>query len=709
MRVIDLKLQRDPGGAGLAAFVSSPLAQESFLAPWPAEALEWLQEWQRQFLAHHDPAAAAVSADAVRDYGVGLSKAMGRWLAAEPCRPLREALTAQPELPLRVRIEGPQSRDLERLPWEVLEGERTIWRLVDAPAAATGRVQRARRPRLLLLVGSEEGLSLEAEVERLEQLQRRGRLELSVLRGGGASLAAIRRALVEAKGWDALVFLGHSEADPNGGGRLHLGDGSWVAADALRHELQSAARSGLALVLLNSCSGLDLARSCAAAGIRWAVCFREPVPCRAASLAFGELLSAMERGADLFAALRQAGQLLTSEGPEGSGLLLSLVGNASIEGYRLPLRKRKQLLLRLARSTPAQAISAAVLVAVAAVGELAPATPLNAYLLDRRLYVQRHWRSATGQTGPQAAALPVLVLDQTSAPALGATATAGRASRDLLTRVLRRTPVDQVPVVGLDLALDEQAPFSDALAQVIREQRRPLVFAGFFGEQVEGKAVGKVSRPLPSLLQAGLQARDLAAGIPASSAPLKTVPLQLAQPITAENFAGTLAGASDRYLPADAVLDWSLDWRALLRRVELQQLGSVRAPALLVGSDGTLDRDGDDLFAAPGAMDPQLTALWQGSERKLPGVLLQAVLAQSLRLGHWLTPASQSLCTALAAGLGVLLAAAQADRWRRLWIVGAIIVVALPLSWQLAVSTLWLVPVALPLAALSITALCRRD
>ena len=90
-------------------------------------------------------------------------------------------------------------------------------------------------------------------------------------------------------------------------------------------------------------------------------------------------------------------------------------------------------------------------------------------------------------------------------------------------------------------------------------------------------------------------------------------------------------------------------------------------------------------------------------------MLLHAVLAQSLRLGHWLTPASQSLCTALAAGLGVLLAAAQADRWRRLWMVGAIIVVALPLSWQLAVSTLWLVPVALPLAALSITALCRRD
>ena len=43
---------------------------------------------------------------------------------------------------------------------------------------------------------------------------------------------------------------------------------------------------GLALALFNSCSGLDLARSSVSAGIDWALCFREPVPCHAASRAF---------------------------------------------------------------------------------------------------------------------------------------------------------------------------------------------------------------------------------------------------------------------------------------------------------------------------------------------------------------------------------------------------------------------------------------
>jgi ABC-type dipeptide/oligopeptide/nickel transport system permease component len=90
-------------------------------------------------------------------------------------------------------------------------------------------------------------------------------------------------------------------------------------------------------------------------------------------------------------------------------------------------------------------------------------------------------------------------------------------------------------------------------------------------------------------------------------------------------------------------------------------------------------------------------------------VVVQAVLAQSLTLRHWLTPASQAFSTALAAGLGVLVAAAQAPLRRRMALVAAIIVVAMPICWQLAVSQLWLLPLALPLAALITTAGLRRD
>ena len=119
-------------------------------------------------------------------------------------------------------------------------------------------------------------------------------------------------------------------------------------------------------------------------------------------------------------------------------------------------------------------------------------------------------------------------------------------------------------------------------------------------------------------------------------------------------------------------MDWSIDWKTLIERVEISQLPTLEAESLLVGTDGTLDRDGDDLFRAPGAMDPELTEIWQGARRKVPGVLIQAVLTQSLNLQHWLTPASQALTTALASGFGVLIAAAQTRRRRRLLTLGVV-------------------------------------
>jgi ABC-type dipeptide/oligopeptide/nickel transport system permease component len=108
-------------------------------------------------------------------------------------------------------------------------------------------------------------------------------------------------------------------------------------------------------------------------------------------------------------------------------------------------------------------------------------------------------------------------------------------------------------------------------------------------------------------------------------------------------------------------------------------------------------------------MDPALTAIWRGASREVPGVVIQAVLAQSISLRHWLTPVSQTFSTALAAGLGVLLAAGS-PRWGRrvLWI-ALIIGIAIPLGWQLAVSLLCLLPLVLPLAALTATALLRRE
>ena len=215
--------------------------------------------------------------------------------------------------------------------------------------------------------------------------------------------------------------------------------------------------------------------------------------------------------------------------------------------------------------------------------------------------------------------------------------------------------------------------------------------------------------PFPELIQVGLQAKDLSTGTPTNGDGLKCTPLQLWEEVNKDNFAGAMSSVSSPRIPVDAVLDWSIDWKTLIERVEISQLPTLKAESLLVGTDGTLDRDGDDFFRAPGAMDPELTEIWQVARHKVPGVLIQAVLTQSLNLQHWLKYASQAFTTALASGLGVLIAAAQISRRRRLLITGVVSLIAIPLCWQVAVIHLWLVPLVLPMTALFSTALVRTD
>jgi CHASE2 domain-containing sensor protein len=93
----------------------------------------------------------------------------------------------------------------------------------------------------------------------------------------------------------------------------------------------------------------------------------------------------------------------------------------------------------------------------------------------------------------------------------------------------------------------------------------------------------------------------------------------------------------------------------------------------------------------------------------VPGVLVQAVLIQSLNRGHWLTPLSLTLCTISVAALGVLLAALFEQRQHRLIAVALISTVSCPIAFSLAVLQLWLMPLLLPLVALSATTFSRDD
>jgi len=147
----------------------------------------------------------------------------------------------------------------------------------------------------------------------------------------------------------------------------------------------------------------------------------------------------------------------------------------------------------------------------------------------------------------------------------------------------------------------------------------------------------------------------------------------------------------------------------MIQRVEPADLADLNTPVLLIGADGTLNQDANDRFRTPALPNLNLHAVWGGEKHTMPGVVVQAVLAQSLRLQHWLIPMSSALAAALSSALGIALAAAIDQRWKRLLICAGISALAIPLCAELAVSALWLVPLLLPLTVLWLMALVRRD
>jgi len=710
---IELLLQSQRDGQ-LVGFLSAPGLQKSFQIVLPQQLLGQYKAWRDRYVTHHDPNGNVLPADVLEHYADQLLNGLDTWLQSPEWEPLQDALQRHIGLPLRLQID-PALSTLERLPWECLRLKRLIWRVVQGKSA-TPIPAVDRQPRALLLVGDENNLNLSSEVETLQALQRQGRIALTVLQGRDCNAQVIRTTLKQPQGWDALLFLGHSEADPAAGGRIHLGDGSWISAQSLETDLKQAAQDGLRLLVLNSCSGLDWAQRAVGSGVGWTVCFREVVPSYAAAFAFKHLLLYLERGEDLCNAIEDVRHALSQQGDKGTALLLSALANSTATSFRLPLRKRRQLALRLAASQAPQAIAAAVFLVIGASTDLVPWNPLNQGLLNQRLRLQREYRLATKQEGPQTKPIPVLLLERRqSLPELGVNQPleAKTTSREALMQVLLRVKPKVVTRLGIDVVMDDpgiEPKATQSLAALIKEQQRPDLFAGFFGAKSDALQAGELSKPIPLLSDAGLKAYDLAVNTDPgwwSTPQQRQAPLQLKAAIDGRSFSHALAGHPDTYIPVDAVVDWSLDWSQRLRRVRASDLRELQGPVLLVGSE-QIDTRQADLFDPPAASLQSLEQ-WQLPTSSIPGVMVQGVFAQSLALRHWLTPLSTAGCVAVTSGLGVLLAAALQRRHRRLIVLLLISSLTVMSSFQLAVGSLILMPLILPLAALWAVVLLRDN
>ena len=174
-----------------------------------------------------------------------------------------------------VILEANRHRILQCLPWHQWD-----WLNHEFPGTEVVLSRKAfkvtsiqKRQRILVILGSEEGIDLQPDWDALTK-------NLNPI----ADLVALSQPTLSqlrdriSQGCDILFFAGHSD-------RNQAGDNGWIKIDAtqtisiddLVPELRFAIKKGLKLIVLNSCSGMGIASRLSGLEIPYMVVMREPI------------------------------------------------------------------------------------------------------------------------------------------------------------------------------------------------------------------------------------------------------------------------------------------------------------------------------------------------------------------------------------------------------------------------------------------------
>ncbi len=705
----------DQNDENFIVFLAAKNFQKTVYTSLPEKLVKTYLAWRDRYVSYNNSPQVDLPKHVLSHYSDQLTLQMRNWLEKQEWSPLEKLLKENPYTPLQIQIDSSNSI-INALPWECIDLERPIFREVQAESFSYPK-KLSRIPRFLLIVGDENSLDLSSEIDQLQSLHFKGHICLKVLRGIQCTFKNIRSLLQLEEGWDALFFLGHSESDPSSGGRIHLGDGSWLASQSVEDDFKKAAKNGLSLVVLNSCNGIDWAKKVVSCGVSWSICFREVVTSKSAAFVFQELIYSLESGFDICNSLVRVRYKLIQQTDQDSAILLTGVVNSSANTLKLPLSKYRQLKISLYKSTSYQFIVIIIFLFIGITNDLVPWNPVNHLLLNQRLRLQKHYRSTTNQIGPKGKIIPFLLLERRrSYPALNVIPTPGQfyVPREALLKILTLSKPENISRIGFDIVLDDpgiEPKTTKLLANLIKNQGRLELFAGYFGANSDGYQAGEFSKPISILSKAGLDTYNLSVNTdPGSrkSFDRRQAPLQLKAPINKNYFSHALAGHPETILPADAIIDWSLDWTQYLHRIMPKDLTSIQGPVLLIGTDGNNDPLHPDLFDPPYAILDSLEK-WNLSRGDLPGVVVQGVLSQSMKLEHWITPVSNFVSIAITSILGLFIAALNLISLKRFLILSFLSIFITLISFQITIAKLFLIPLFFPIISLWIITLIRRN
>ncbi|MBD1835123.1 CHASE2 domain-containing protein [Cyanobacteria bacterium FACHB-472] len=290
----------------------------------------------------------------------------------------------------------------------------------------------------------------------------------------GQNVAGFREEITakikDERGWDVLIFAGHSDETTLTGGRLELAPNVSLSLSELELALAQAKNRGLRVAIFNSCKGLSIAEYLIKLGLSQVVVMRERIHDSAAHAFLKEFCKSLATHKDVHSAILDACQYFWSEkiAYPSAYLIPSL--------FRYPSPKAE--LFRIEpfgwkrfwqdwKPSPREAIALSTILLLSFM------SPVQDLLLDSRTFMQAVYRHITNQF-PAKTKPPVLLIaiDQESINLAGAEIDGFDTmpmDREYLGKLVKRLSDLEAKTVGIDYLLDISGTKYEKLAKPIED------------------------------------------------------------------------------------------------------------------------------------------------------------------------------------------------------------------------------------------------
>ena len=505
--------------------------QLSAKLPYPTSLMQLYQDWQRLYL-HVYPSssrgriATEGSLTPPVDWWQQLQEAeqallehMQRWLGGEELLAIRrkiQGIATQTQahakagevhwIKLLIACDHPQ---MIRLPWEAWQivppgsplGLIRIYRTpitVSEVPVPSSNGSRTGRPRILAILADASELNLQADRKAVRSLAQVAVLELVELNPQEQGISFKQRLtakLMDDRGWDLLIFAGHSDETPLTGGRLHLARDISLSISEIEPELRQAQQRGLQVAIFNSCSGLSLAQSLLQLGLHQVVVMRERIHDRVAQVFLTQVCQQLAAYQDLYQSVLTACTHFKSEQITypSAALIPSLFCHPQADSFQFQ-RSRWRRLWRDWQPTRAEAIAVSLVLLVSL------PWPVRDLLMDARTLIEAIYRDYTHQLAPnQQPPVQLIAIDQSSIneaidqsslndlePLWPHFTYEDYIDRRYLAALIKRLSQLHAKTIGIDYELYVERPHNEDLNQAIEsavKQKTWLVFATSEQEQ----------------------------------------------------------------------------------------------------------------------------------------------------------------------------------------------------------------------------------